>query len=175
MFRVLSTLQSAKLDTDETFLWLAQNIWCNSSTTRPHTCLSSACQHHAEITQSHTIAALIRLSTTTHNILTFNTSEISSNNSEKLSLLADKHTLTFLLHSSYSSSRMQSHTVGRPVKSLFSHQKKQKVLVRVKVRLQFCSHLIHLTPKSLFPRPKTWWSPQKNEQYRTFLSQPGLV
>ena len=68
---------------------------------RPHTC-----QHHAEITQSHTFAALIRLSTTTHNLLTFNTSEISSNNSEKLSLLADKHLLTFLLHSSYSSSRM---------------------------------------------------------------------
>ena len=51
-------------------------FWCNSSTS-PHTCLSSVCQHHAEITQSHTIAALIRLSTTTHNILTFNTSEIS--------------------------------------------------------------------------------------------------
>ena len=34
--------------------------------------------HHAEIAQSHTFAALIRLSTTTHNLLTFNTSEISS-------------------------------------------------------------------------------------------------
>ena len=65
-------------------------FWCNSSTS-PHTCLSSACQHHAEITKSHTIAALIRLSTTTHNILRFNTSEISLNNSEKLSLLPDKH------------------------------------------------------------------------------------
>ena len=63
-----------------------------SSTTRSHTC-----QHHAEIAQSHTFAALIRLSTTTHNLLTFNTSEISSNNSEKLSLLADKHLWTFLL------------------------------------------------------------------------------
>ena len=82
---------------------------------RPHTC-----QHHAEITQSHTFAALIRLSTTTHNLLTFNTSEISSNNSEKLSLLANKHFLTFLLHSSYSRSR---------------------ILARVKVHLQFCSHL----------------------------------
>ena len=60
---------------------------------RPHTC-----QHHAEITQSHTFAALLRLSTTTHNLFTFNTSEISSNNSQKLRLLADEHLLTFLLH-----------------------------------------------------------------------------
>ena len=44
---------------------------------------------YEEITQSHTFAALIRLSTTTHNLLTFNISEISSNNSEKLSLLMD--------------------------------------------------------------------------------------
>ena len=49
---------------------------------------------------------LSRLSTTTYNLLTFNISEISSNNSEKLSLLADKHLFTFLLHSSCSSSRM---------------------------------------------------------------------
>ena len=70
---------------------------------------SRTCQHHTEITQSHTFAALIRLSTTTHNLLTFNTSEISSNNSynaEKLSLLANKHLWTFLLLSSYSSCRM---------------------------------------------------------------------
>ena len=92
-----------KLNTDETILF-----WRNrSSTTRSHTC-----QHHAEITQSHTFAALIRLSTTTHNLLTFNISEISSNNSEKLSLLPEKHLWTFLLHSSYSSSRMYSRTVG---------------------------------------------------------------
>ena len=63
-------------------------------------------QHYAEITQSHPFAALIRLSTTTHNLLTFNISEILSNNSEKLSLLPDKDLWTFLLHSSYSSSRM---------------------------------------------------------------------
>ena len=70
---------------------------------------SRTCQHHTEITQSHTFAALIRLSTTTHNLLTFNTSEISSNNSynaEKLSLLANKHLWTFLLLSSYSSCLM---------------------------------------------------------------------
>ena len=66
------------------FLWLAQNILVqqlNHATTY----LSSACQHHAEITQSHTYTALIQPSTK------FNTSEISSNNSKKLSLLADKH------------------------------------------------------------------------------------
>ena len=57
--------------------------------------LYGTCQHHAEITQSHTFAALVRLSTTTHNLLTFNISEISSNLEG-----------TFLLHSSYSSSRM---------------------------------------------------------------------
>ena len=85
----------------------SRNCSLCSSTTRSYTC-----QHHAEITQSHTFAALIRLSTTTHNLLTFNISEISSNNSEKLSLLADKHLWTFLLHSSYSSSWMQTHTVG---------------------------------------------------------------
>ena len=68
-------------------------FWPNrSSTTRSHTC-----QHHAEITQSHTFAAPIRLSTTTDNLLTFNISEISSNNSEKLSLLANKHLWTFTL------------------------------------------------------------------------------
>ena len=43
------------------------------------TYLSTPC----EITQSYTFAALIRLSTTTHNLLTFNISEISSYNSEK--------------------------------------------------------------------------------------------
>ena len=59
-----------------------------------------ACQHLAEITQLHTFAALIRLSTTTHNLPTSNASEISSNNLEKLSLLADKQLWTFLLYSS---------------------------------------------------------------------------
>ena len=78
------------------------------------TYLSCACQHNAELTQSHTFAALIRLSPTAHNLLTFNTREIFSNNSAKLSLLAHKHLWTFLLHSSYSSSQIYSHTVGRP-------------------------------------------------------------
>ena len=73
-------------------------FWRNlSSPRRSHTC-----QHLAEITQSHTFAALIRLFTTTHYLLTFNKRNIIKN-SEKLSLLADKkHLWTFLLHSSYS-------------------------------------------------------------------------
>ena len=63
--------QLLKLNSDETILF-----WRNrSSTTRSHTY-----QHHAEITQSHTLAALIRLSTNTHNLLTFNISETLSNN-----------------------------------------------------------------------------------------------
>ena len=64
------------------------------------------CQHQAKITQS-------RLSTTADNLLTFIISKISSNNSEKLSLLANKHLWTFLSHASYASSRrMQSHALG---------------------------------------------------------------
>ena len=95
-------------------------FWPNrSSTTRSHTC-----QHHAEITQSHTFAAPIRLSTTTDNLLTFNISEISSNNSEKLSLLANKHLWTFLLHSSYSSSGCRVARSAGTTLALFSHQKK---------------------------------------------------
>ena len=74
--------------------------------------------------QSHTFAALIRLSTTTHNLLTFNISEISSNNSEKLSLLANKHLWTFLLHSSYSSSGCRVTRSAGTTLALFSHQKK---------------------------------------------------
>ena len=38
--------------------------------------------------------------------------EISSNNSEKLTLLANKHLWTFLLHSSYARSRIKSHALG---------------------------------------------------------------
>ena len=56
---------------------------------------SHTCQHHAEITKPHTFAALIRLSKTTQNLLTFNMSQISSNNSGKHSLLANKHLWTF--------------------------------------------------------------------------------
>ena len=59
---------------------------------------SPICQRHTEITQLHTLAALIKLSKTAYNLLTFNISEILSNNSEKLTLLAYKHLWTFLSH-----------------------------------------------------------------------------
>ena len=58
--------------------------------------------------------------------LTFNISEISSNNSEKLSLLANKHLWTFLLHSSYSSSGCRVTRSAGTTLALFSHQKKTK-------------------------------------------------
>ena len=64
----------------------------------PEFCLSRSVN---TMRKSHTFAALIRLSTTTRNRLTFNT--ISSDNSEKISLLAVKRLSTW--HSSYSSSR----------------------------------------------------------------------
>ena len=99
-----SKLRSAKLNTDVTISMPGTDYFGETSLKLNNT--SHTCQHHAEITQSHTFAALIRLSTTTHNLLTFNIGEISSNNSEKLSLLANKHLWTFLSHSSNASSRM---------------------------------------------------------------------
>ena len=87
------------------FLWLAQNILVqqlNHATKY----LSSACQHHAGITQSHTYVALIQPSTK------FNKSEISLNNSEKLSLLQLNTSRLFCYTRHYSSSQMHSHTVG---------------------------------------------------------------
>ena len=81
-------------------------FWPNrSSTTWSHTC-----QHHADITQFHTFAALIRLSTTTRNLLTLNISEISSN----------KHLWTFLLHSSYRKSSIKPPLSNKPPPSLIS-------------------------------------------------------
>ena len=65
------------LITDETLLCLAQNILVQQLN-HAATYLNSACQHHAEITQLHTSAALIGLSTTTRNLPTSNTSEISN-------------------------------------------------------------------------------------------------
>ena len=111
-----------------------------SSTTRSHTFTQSP--------TSHTFAALIRLSTTTHNIHTFNVSEISSNNSEKLNLLPDTYTRLIQVPGCRVT-RSADHL------SLVFTPEKNDVLARVKVHLQFCSHLIHFTPKSLFPRPKT--------------------
>ena len=97
-----SKVRSAKLNTDVTISMPSTDYFGETALKQDITYLS----HHAEITRSHTFAALIRLSTTTHNLLTFNISQISSNNSEKLSLLANKHLWTFLSHSFYASSPM---------------------------------------------------------------------
>ena len=61
-------------DTDY-LIWRLKPQLNNSSRTR---------QHHGEITESYPFVVLINLFTTTHNLLTFNISEMSSNNSEKL-------------------------------------------------------------------------------------------
>ena len=97
------------------------------------------------------------ISTTTHNLLAFNISEVSLNNSVKLSLLADK-TSGFFSYTRLIQVPGCKVTRTGDQQPVFTPGKKL-VLARVKVHLQFCSHLIHLTPKSLFPRPKTWWSP----------------
>ena len=92
---------------------------------------SYICQHHVEShTQSHTFAALIRLSTTTHNLPTFSISEISSNNSEKHSLLANKHHWTFVLHSFSVSARMYSRAIGGDHISLVFTPEKNDVLAQ---------------------------------------------
>ena len=70
---------------------MAGTEYFGETAVQPRDQSSHTCQHHAEITP-HTFAALIRLSTTTHNLLTFNISEISSNKSEKLRLLPDINT-----------------------------------------------------------------------------------
>ena len=89
--------------------------------------------------QSHTFAALIRLSTTTHNHLTFNSSEIYHQITRKNSAYWQINTSWLILHLFYSSCRMYGHTVGRPALTLFAQR---KALTRIKVRLQFCSRLI---------------------------------
>ena len=118
-----SKVRSAKLNTDVTIITAWHRLYFGEI--KPHL-TSHTCQHHAEITQSHTFAALIRLSTTTHNLLTFNIGEISSNNSERRSVLANKHLWTFLSHSSYASCRMYSHALsGKHIKPVFTRKKKQ--------------------------------------------------
>ena len=93
--------------------------------------------------KSHTFVALIRLSPNTHNLFTFNISEKSSNNSENWA------------YWEINTSGCRVTRSAATTLALFSHRKTKLVLARLKVHLQVCSHLIHLTPKSLFPRPKT--------------------
>ena len=78
-----SKAQSPKLNIDETFLWLAQNILVQQlNHTRPHT----------SVLPSNTFVVLIRLSTTTLNLLTFNTSEINHQITRKNSAYWQIHT-----------------------------------------------------------------------------------
>ena len=72
--------------------------------------------HHTEITQG-----TLKTVDTTNNLFTFNTSEISSNTSEKLWPLADKHHYKFIFLSSYSRSRVLL-DVCRLSRDVISHE-----------------------------------------------------
>ena len=100
-----SKVRSAELNTDGTILMPGTDYF--GETAVKQVINITYTQHQQEShNPAHDFAALIRLSTTSHNLLTFNISEISSNNSDNLSLLANKHLWTFLSHSSYPSFRM---------------------------------------------------------------------
>ena len=118
-FTLTAKVQSAKLNTDETTL-MAGTEYFGETALQP--------RDHIPVNtmrKSHTFASMIRLSTTTHNLLTFKNTEISSNNSEKLSLLRDKHLWTFLLHSPYSGQFTDVESHGRRITlALFSDQNK---------------------------------------------------
>ena len=91
----------------------------------------------------------------------------SSFNTEKLSLLADKHLWTYTRIVQVR--RCKSHGQQTTRDPVFT-----PVFTWVKVHLQFCSRLIDFTPKSMFPGGQRLnRSPSKSEQYRFFLSQPG--
>ena len=133
-----------KLNTDKEFLWLVVQNSLVKQLNHETTFLSSACEHHREITQSYTFAALIMitLSTTTQNLLTFNTRKISSNNSEKLGLYGRQTPLDFSLTLVlFKFSDVKSYIYG---------QQKGTVLARVKLHLQFCFCLVELMPRTLF-------------------------
>ena len=68
----------------------------------------------------------------------------SSFNTEKLSLLADKHLWTYIRIVQVR--RCKSHGQQTTIDPVFT-----RVFTRVKVHLQFCSRLIDFTPKSMFP------------------------
>ena len=137
-------VQSAKLNTDETFLWLAQSILAKPQLNHAITYLSIPFGNQ---TITH-FRGTDKIIPTTYHLLTFKTSEISSNNSEKLSLLADKHLWTFTYTCLIQVSGCKGTRTADEHRACF-HTK------QILVHLQFCSHLLHLTHKSLFPRPKT--------------------
>ena len=146
-----SKVQSTKLNTERNNIngW-HRIFWRNrSSTTRSHTC-----QHHAEITQSHTFAAL---SKTIHNhSIIF--SRLTYANYHRITR---KNSAYCQINTSgiFSYTRLIKVPRCRVTRSadhlslVFTPEKKS--WPGSEFTWQFCSHLIHLTPKSLFPRPKT--------------------
>ena len=82
-------MQSAKLNTDETFFMAGTEYFGATAQPRDHIsefCQLTPCGNHTITHFRHWL-----LPTTKHNLVTFNTSKISPNNWEKLRLLADKH------------------------------------------------------------------------------------
>ena len=88
-----SKVQSTKLNADETIL-MAGTEYFGQTAIQPRDHIPVNTMRKSHIT--HLSGTDKRLYTTTHNLLTFNISKISSNNSEKLILLPDKHLWTFL-------------------------------------------------------------------------------
>ena len=86
----------------------------------PEFCQSTPCGNH---TITH-FRALIRLSTTAHNLFTFNRSKISSNNSQKLMLSSDKHLYTFILHVLFKFPDVRSHGRQTSIDLVFTPEKK---------------------------------------------------
>ena len=127
------------------FYGLHRIFWCNSSTTRPHTWVlpvSTMQKSHSHTLTWHWYNHPPNLTQVKYHQITRKNSACWQMNTSRL--------FSYARH--YLSSQMRSHTVGIPAYTLFSHQ---KVLAGVKVHQQFCSHLIVLTPRSLFLRPKT--------------------
>ena len=98
------------------------------------------------LTQSHTFAALIRLSTILSRLTQAKYHRITRKNSAYWQInTTGLFTYTRLIQvpgcsATWTADQRRARFIPE--------------LAQVKVHLQFCSHLIHLTPKSLFPRPK---------------------
>ena len=76
--------------------------------------LRNTCPHQVEITQSHTLAALIRLSTTTHDLLMFSISKISNNSgkTQAIGIYSVDTSGLFFYTRLYASSQIYSHALG---------------------------------------------------------------
>ena len=132
-----SKVRSAKLNTDVTISMPSTDYFGETALKQDITYLLTPCGNH---TITH-FRSTDNATTTTHNLLTFNISEISQNSSEKLSLLANKHLWTFLSNSPYASSQMQSHALaGNTLELIFTRKKSlkfQRALVELNHRPVF--------------------------------------